>query len=90
MENGQYNDDWRYIHLMPEDLVQAAKDLTPQKLLTIHHSKYALSKHSWQEPLDNISKAAARDSLPLITPMIGEAIYLNDGAQVFGRWWKSV
>ncbi len=88
IENGQYNEGWKYIHLLPEDLVKSAKDLNAKRLMTMHHSKYALGKHSWYEPLDNISAAAERDSLNLLTPMIGEAVYLNDTAQVFKKWWQ--
>ncbi len=90
MENGQYNEDWRFIHMLPEDLVKAANDLNPKKVLTVHHSKYALGKHSWHEPLDNISKADERDSLNLITPMIGETVYLNDATQEFKKWWENI
>jgi L-ascorbate metabolism protein UlaG (beta-lactamase superfamily) len=85
MENGQYSKDWKFIHMMPEYLVKAIKDLNPRKTFTIHNSKYALSKHSWHEPLDNISNAAEQDSLNLITPMIGETVYLNDTVQIFKK-----
>ena len=27
MENGQYDQDWKYIHMMPEETAQAADDL---------------------------------------------------------------
>ena len=74
MENGQYNEDWRYIHLMPDDLPLAIKDLHPKQVLTVHHSKYALSKHPWYEPLENIHKASKPQSYKLLTPMIGEKI----------------
>ena len=42
VENGQYNADWRYIHLMPEKLPEAIRDLRPARVLTVHHSKFAL------------------------------------------------
>lgn len=87
MENGQYNEDWKYIHLMPDDLVKAVKDLNPDRLLTVHNSKYAEARHAWYEPLDNISRAAERESFPLITPMIGETVRLKDSTQTFGKWW---
>ncbi len=90
LENGQYNEDWRYIHMLPEGLVMAAKDLGAARLMTMHHSKYALGKHSWKEPLENISGAAERDSLNLLTPMIGEPVFLNDTTQVFKKWWSNV
>ncbi len=90
LENGQYDKDWKYIHLLPEDLVLAAKDLHANRLLTIHNSKYALGKHSWHAPLENISKAAEQDSLNLLTPMIGEPVLLHDTAQVFSKWWSTI
>lgn len=77
MENGQYNKDWRYIHIMPEELPKAIKDLSPKQVITGHNSKYALAKHAWDEPMKMIADAAKRDSLPLLTPKIGEVINLN-------------
>lgn len=88
LENGQYDKDWKYIHMMPQDLVHAAKDLHSKRLMTVHNSKYALGKHAWYAPLENISNAAEQDSLHLITPMIGETVHLNDTTQVFRKWWS--
>lgn len=90
LENGQYNEDWRYIHMLPEDLVKAVKDLNPGQFMTVHNSKYALAKHPWKEPLARIAEAAERDSLPLLTPMIGQVVVLNDTTQAFSRWWEPV
>lgn len=89
MENGQYNQDWRYIHLMPEDLVKAVNDLQPDRFFTVHNSKYALGKHAWYEPLDQIYKASVKDSLPLLTPMIGELVILGDSVRQPAKWWKN-
>jgi L-ascorbate metabolism protein UlaG (beta-lactamase superfamily) len=90
IENGQYNENWKDIHLMPEDLVRAAKDLNARRLFTVHNSKYTIARHAWKEPLENISRASETESLNLITPMIGEPVYLNDEAQVFQKWWKNI
>ncbi|WP_114790203.1 MBL fold metallo-hydrolase [Niabella yanshanensis] len=88
LENGQYNDAWKYIHLVPEDLVKAVKELNPKRLFTVHNSKYALAMHAWSEPLENISKAAEKDSIHLMTPMIGEVVHLKDTLQTFKKWWQ--
>lgn len=40
LENGQYNRDWKYIHMMPEEVIKAAKDLKAKKLLPVHSSIY--------------------------------------------------
>lgn len=89
IENGQYDKGWKDIHLMPDDLVAAAKVLKADRLFTVHNSKYALSKHAWYTPLDNISNASERDSLNLITPMIGEPVYLKSKNKTFSTWWKT-
>ena len=33
MENGQYDQDWKYIHMMPEETAQAADDLRARSVL---------------------------------------------------------
>lgn len=78
LENGQYDQGWEHIHLMPKYLAQTALDLNAKRVLTVHHSKYALANHPWDEPLKNALKAAENDSLNMILPMIGEPINLKD------------
>ncbi len=90
LEDGQYSEDWRYIHMLPEDVAKAAKDLGAKRIMAVHNSKYALGKHSWREPLDSISRFAERDSLDLITPMIGQIANFRDTAQKFEKWWEGV
>lgn len=77
LENGQYNVDWKHIHLLPRDLERAVRDLNPRKVLTVHHSKYALAKHRWDEPLENALSLKNIPSLDLLTPQIGEIIKLS-------------
>lgn len=90
LENGQYNKNWKHIHLMPDEVTQAAKDLNTKKLLTVHHSKFALSNHNWDEPLNNISNRCKEESIPLLTPMIGEKVLLSETDQSFSEWWKNI
>lgn len=77
LENGQYNEEWKYIHLMPQYMAQAAKDLKAKRILTVHHSKYALAKHRWDEPLKNEEDMRKKDSLDVMTPVIGEVVVLR-------------
>ncbi len=89
IENGQYNEDWKYIHLLPQDLTKAIDDLQPTRFMTIHHSKFALGRHAWYEPLEKIADAAIANKLSLLTPKIGEVLYLRDTTQTFTRWWET-
>ena len=88
LENGQYNEDWHTVHLMPEELVKAVQELNPKRFMTIHNSKFALSRHHCKEPLEKIYASAVALHLNLITPKIGERVYLKDSTQKFGEWWK--
>ena len=42
LENGQYNEDWKYIHMSPEETVQAAIDLQAKELMPVHWGKFSL------------------------------------------------
>jgi L-ascorbate metabolism protein UlaG (beta-lactamase superfamily) len=87
LENGQYNEGWRHIHMLPEQVVQAGKDLQAKLVLPVHHSKFALAQHAWYEPLSRVT-AAHDGSFTLLTPMMGEVVALRDSAFSFKEWWK--
>lgn len=76
LENGQYNEAWKYIHTMPGQLAQAAHDIGAKQVMTVHHSKFALARHHWDEPLKNEEALAADSTLHVLRPVIGEVIPL--------------
>ena len=90
LECGQYNKSWKYIHMLPEETVQAALDLGAKKLLAVHWGKFALSLHAWDEPIQRVYIAASEKQMPLLTPMIGEQVNINDNRQAFAPWWKNI
>lgn len=89
LETGQYNQNWPFIHMMPEEVAQATLDLNAKALLPSHNSKFKLAKHAWYEPLDRIQAASDDKDYRLMTPMIGETIRIDDPNQTFESWWKS-
>jgi L-ascorbate metabolism protein UlaG (beta-lactamase superfamily) len=89
LENGQYNKAWEAIHLFPESGLQAADDLNAKRLFPVHSSKFKLAHHPWDEPLVRIT-AANKNSIPLVTPIIGEVVYLRDEKQPFDQWWLDI
>ena len=73
MENGQYDENWRYIHTMPEMLTLAIHDLGAKIVQPVHNSKYALANHAWDEPMRKIQEASKADSaIHLLGATIGE------------------
>ena len=74
LENGQYNQDWKFIHTTPEGLEQAVMDLQPKAVFTVHHDKFALAKHPWYEP-DSVAHALAeRNAFRLLDRPIGTVV----------------
>ena len=89
LENGQYDQDWKYIHMSPEETVQAAIDLQAKKLLPVHWGKFSLSVHAWDEPIIRIKKEAYLKNINLLHPRIGEAVDLDNNA-TFESWWEKI
>jgi L-ascorbate metabolism protein UlaG (beta-lactamase superfamily) len=89
LECGQYNEYWQYIHMMPEETVQAAQDLHAKKFIPVHWGKFSLSLHDWDEPIIRVTKESKKKKVPVITPMIGETIDLS-GCNISKEWWKGV
>ena len=90
-ENGQYNMAWHAIHMLPEETAQAAVDVGARQLLPAHGGKFALSRHPWQEPYRELSKASQGKGYQLLTPEIGELAYI-DGQKndSFTPWWENM
>ena len=90
LENGQYDKSWKYIHMTPEEVLQATKDLRAKKLLPIHSAKFALANHEWDAPLKSITTLHHHSNITLLTPMIGELVNLNENKPSFSKWWEGI
>ena len=88
LECGQYNENWKFIHMRPEQVVQAAKDLRAKTLMPVHWGKFALALHPWDEPPILVTDFAQASGQPLLMPRIGEKVNL-DGPPVNSRWWEN-
>jgi len=78
--------------MFPEEALQAGIDLRARYIFPTHHSRFTISSHKWAEPLQRITAANENLEKPrqIITPKIGEIIFLNDTTQTFTRWWEKV
>lgn len=90
LDNGQYDEAWKYIHNLPEDVLRAAQDLRARRILPVHSSKFALANHAWDEPLAKLSELNRSYHFDLVTPRIGEAVDLDNTDQQFDQWWVGV
>lgn len=89
LECGQYHEYWPYIHMFPEQVVQAAKDLKAKWLLPVHWAKFTLALHDWDEPILRVLRSAQANQQQITTPKLGETIVL--GADYpNSKWWLNL
>lgn len=90
LENGQYDANWKYIHMFPNEVLKAAKDLNAKRLLPVHSSKFALANHDWDTPLKTLIAQNEKQGIAVLTPIIGQPVWLADTTQRFSNWWEGV
>lgn len=88
LECGQYNEKWPYIHTLGDELVKEMVDLKAAALIPVHHSKFKLAQHPWNEPLQLAVEAAAKGDFLVLTPKIGEAVSLKEPKTTWQAWWE--
>jgi L-ascorbate metabolism protein UlaG (beta-lactamase superfamily) len=86
MECGAYNELWRDIHMMPEDSLQAFKDVRGKVMVPIHNGTFDLSTHAWFDPMDQITKLAQENNVSLLIPEIGQLIDRKQ-EYISSAWW---
>lgn len=88
IECGQYNKNWKDMHMMPEQSVQAALDINCKRVIPVHWGSFSLAPHSWTDPVERITKAAKEADLTVFTPKIGQVLTLNDSmVNNTSDWW---
>lgn len=89
MDCGQYDPRWAYIHMTPEEAVQATRDLGAHALIPAHVGRFAIANHPWDEPFKRLTEASQGRSFRLFTPRIGEPVVPDNNPSRFSRWWES-
>lgn len=89
LECGAYNENWSNIHMFPEEVPIAAKDLGASAVMPIHWGKFSLALHHWKDPIDRLSTAMNGSEMHLITPPIGQ-IMIDADARWSEQWWRDL
>tara|TARA_Y100000780_G_scaffold232562_1_gene266379 strand:+ start:94493 stop:95590 length:1098 start_codon:yes stop_codon:yes gene_type:complete len=87
VETGQYNQNWREVHMLPEESIKAFKDLRADKFIPVHWGMFVLSYHSWNEPPEKLFELYDGDHKDIIVPRIGEVVRLSDDFEP-SYWWR--
>lgn len=89
LDSGQYNKKWREVHMMPEEAVKAARELNAKYHFPVHWGMFELALHDWDEPVRRVMAAQTKESVPVLTPKLGEMLHLPNPV-VQSRWWESL
>lgn len=88
LENGQYNVQWKSIHQMPEEAVQAHLDLRGDAMVPVHWGMYELSFHDWYEPIVRVRRSATERDVHLLSPRPGQLARPED-PRLQTPWWEN-
>ena len=89
LDSGQYNVAWEHVHMLPEQMIQAAIDLNASVSIPIHISKYELALHHWYEPMELVSTYGAEQNVTIATPMLGSTFIFGEEVPQ-ETWWRGV
>jgi L-ascorbate metabolism protein UlaG (beta-lactamase superfamily) len=89
LETGAYDAQWPYVHMQPDETVQAHVDLRGRWLVPVHNGTFDLAMHRWQEPYERAVGLTAVRGIPLATPRMGERLDLAT-PHPGERWWRDV
>ena len=88
MECGQYNKNWHYSHLYPEEAVIAAEKIGAKKVMPIHWGAFVLSSHGWDDAPERFVIEAEKRNICVITPHLCETFSL-DALPKSNYWWRN-
>ena len=87
LECGAYNEKWHFVHMFPEEVVQAHLELRGNILHPVHWGTYNLALHSWDEPMRRLSASADVAGIRTATPIVGETVVY--GSRMPSKpWWE--
>ncbi|WP_454807113.1 MBL fold metallo-hydrolase [Paraburkholderia fungorum] len=89
LETGAYDAQWPYVHMQPDETVQAHVDLGGRWLVPVHNGTFDLAMHRWQEPYERVVGLAAARGIALATPRMGERLDLATPHRGT-KWWREV
>jgi L-ascorbate metabolism protein UlaG (beta-lactamase superfamily) len=74
----------------PDEAARAARDLQSRRMLPAHVGRFTLANHPWDEPFRRLAASSDASQVAVLTPKIGEPLYLQEQNQGFSRWWEGI
>lgn len=85
METGAYDKDWIGIHMLPEQSLQAHRDLKGRTFMPIHNGTFDLGLHDWNDPYRQVMELAGDTTVTI--PKMGQAVPVHTPPPL-EVWWE--
>ncbi len=85
---GQYNINWHYWHMFPEESAMAAETLGAKAVMPIHWGAFVLSDHGWDDPAERLTRACEEKNIEIATPKLCETMSVSETENFHERWWR--
>ncbi len=89
LDCAQYDANWHYSHMYPEESAMAAEILGAKVVMPIHWGAFILSSHSWDDPPERFTIAAEQRGLNIVTPYLCETMDPDAHDKYQERWWRN-
>ena len=86
---GEYDETWPFIHIDPEEAVQAHLDARGTLLVPVHWGTFNLAYHDWDEPIRRVTAAARGAGVAIGTPRPGGRVVAGEPPPT-EAWWEAV
>lgn len=90
LDTGQYDPRWANVHMNPEQAALAAAELHTRVFIPEHVGRFSLAPHDWDDPFKRVSAASIGRNYFLLTPLIGQLVYLDRFPPPNDSWWQKV
>ena len=87
-DSGQYNINWHYWHMFPEESVMAAETLGAKTVMPIHWGAFVLSGHGWDDSPERVTLGCEEKGIQVISPKLCETMVLDKCENYHERWWR--
>jgi L-ascorbate metabolism protein UlaG (beta-lactamase superfamily) len=85
IEIGAWHPSWGQIHLGPENAMRVHQQVRAKTMMPVHWGTFSLALHAWDQPIVHLMDMAERESVQLLSPMMGESVHRESGVSEFWR-----
>ena len=87
-ECGQYDPAWAWIHMFPEQTVQATIDTGAEWVIPVHWGTFCICNHAWDDSIIRFTTGASENGLNVATPKIGQTVSYDNIDTFNEKWWE--